>query len=409
MAQIYLGQWEWFTDPVDGTTFWRSPNGNAVSGFDLRSLPECGQKGGSPGHGLFVYPSPVSHPLLVEDMGSDLEALLSARSMGVINSSLKVGLARDTVINVIRQMLLDPSISDPTGQTRWKPLREGRVSLGGFGRIIDENIGHQARIAIFRADYTRNREWVNAATGQEAEDRLNSLRRWTGFTLRKIHGRMDDALAIALLPDPYKGDGWLRPSTAISESFNQADSTTLGPDLTWAEPAGNAETRSNEVGSVSGVSRGRAEHDLSSDEHQAELDLTFYLGSENGGPCSRYASAADTCYVYLLDENAGATSTDVHRLFKIVAGSLTLLANGPSEAPPTLPQNILISSDGADEHLCKMAAVTKITHTDTAITGNIRTGVYMGGQTRGDNFAAQDLVALAAPTLRVVRSGLVWR
>ena len=37
----------------------------------------------------------------------------------------------------------------------------------------------------------------------------------------------------------------------ITESFNKADSTTLGPDLTWTEIQGNLQVLSNRVRCVS--------------------------------------------------------------------------------------------------------------------------------------------------------------
>jgi hypothetical protein len=47
---IYLGPWQWVSD--ENGERWQSPE-NTVGTLDVRSLPECGVAGGSPGLGIF--------------------------------------------------------------------------------------------------------------------------------------------------------------------------------------------------------------------------------------------------------------------------------------------------------------------------------------------------------------------
>ncbi|MSR57822.1 MAG: hypothetical protein EXS05_09125, partial [Planctomycetaceae bacterium] len=64
--------------------------------------------------------------------------------------------------------------------------------------------------------------------------------------------------------------------TVITESFNQGDSTTLGPDLGWTEVTGDLQTVSNVckmVGAGNTVGRARATTDLSSNDNYAQCTV----------------------------------------------------------------------------------------------------------------------------------------
>ena len=203
MANLYLGQWEWFTDDA-GVAYWRAPGGNSIGVLDLRSLPQCAQAGGSPqGFGLFSYDSPQVNPLLRRNLGADIERETTLVERSAINTALGVTVVETRLHSIIRELLLSSAHYDATGQTRWKPLRGSlrtgfRLELGGFGRILSDphsetHPGHQATIDVFRADYVRNRD---------AGVALDALRRWVGYEMRSLYGHMSDTLAQGLLPDP---------------------------------------------------------------------------------------------------------------------------------------------------------------------------------------------------------------
>ena len=143
-------------------------------------------------------------------------------------------------------LIVHPEIS---GDTQWRPiqgsLRGGEtIMLQPFGGILQRPMTNQVRtntINLFKFEYRRD---VSAGVPDI------TLRKWTGSTMLSIWGRMSDEHADELMPSEHRAKGWERPTTTLTESFNQADSTTVGPDQTWTEVVGDLETVSNECENV---------------------------------------------------------------------------------------------------------------------------------------------------------------
>jgi PKD repeat protein len=95
-------------------------------------------------------------------------------------------------------------------------------------------------------------------------------------------------------------------ATTISETFNQADSTTLGPTLTWTETDGDLRTVSNHVeGTSPGILHAaRAESDLASSDMFSQAEVTFRSGSLPtvvvAYAIARYSSSTPNYYGVIL-------------------------------------------------------------------------------------------------------------
>lgn len=191
--------------------------------------------------------------------------------------------------------------------------------------------------------------------------------------------------------------------TTINESFNTSDGDTLGPDLTWTEVDGDWDIVSNAAELISNygsTSRcARAEHDLASADHYAQVSVVQSNGGSHCGVCVRFAAAAETYYAGVWD---GTTFTGTYTIFKVVAGTRSTLATLSEAATTPFTIRLEVEDDGsgnADLTLYKNG-VSKVTHTDSSspITGNTRCGIYgydpTGSGTsspRIDSFEAGDL------------------
>lgn len=214
-----------------------------------------------------------------------------------------------------------------------------------------------------------------------------------------VHGRADrwqkirpnrmKRLEIWLGELVYEGPDILGAS--YSESFNQADSTTLGPDLTWTEIANNWGTVSNRATpqSNNGGTAARAEHDLGSDNHYVEGPVR-YGASVSGvvGLAARFDSAAQTYYRAALDS---AGRLDITRT---VNGSNTDIASQSRTLSADIDYTIRVECNGSTIR-ARVDSDVWLSATDTQITGNTRFGMAGYRTTRDllhDNISAADLV-----------------
>lgn len=290
------------------------------------------------------------------------------------------------------------TLADPRGLTSVKPLRmrrDGlRLYLGEFGLVLSEPLStnhpnFDATLAVRLADYRRNR-----AAGVP----LEALQRWTGHDARKLFRRTPTANDLdRLLPPEFRDDGERPPQTVFTESFNTANSGTLGPDLTWAQAAGTWSVSGNKatVSDTGSVPSARAEHDLSSDDHYSEVDDT---GSGTDPDiqrgCSVRCNPADEEHYEIFVRNNISTSVRIRRVSS--TGSVTNLASVSSLA--TAPGVVIkLEVDGSSlEGFIDGVSVIGPT-TDTTFTGYLRAGLAAQASAGGvpflDSFVASDLVA----------------
>lgn len=215
--------------------------------------------------------------------------------------------------------------------------------------------------------------------------------------------RFDDLIMELLLTPPPNGWKALRPTRAgaydvhlggllkrvavvrggslIAESFNKLDADTLGPDQPWTEVLGDLDVLSNHcvVGTLSGTvpDLGRADTDLATDDHYAELmvvELTLGTGTSSaiGVACRKDSTATNTLYWYR--GNITSTPDNFHQLFKTVAGASTQL--GSSDATDVAAGEIIaVEANGSSITGRRNSVVSVGPVTDMAIVNNLRAGI----------------------------------
>lgn len=164
----------------------------------------------------------------------------------------------------------------------------------------------------------------------------------------------------------------------FTESFNQPDSTVLGPDLTWTETIGNLTTVSSQVqvAAVNTVSEARAETDLATSDNYAQLELVAMTVSAYvriAEAMCRHSSTDRTAY--MMQRAVAADGTEQHGLRKIISGSITVISGPTVEAlsPPTLLRS---EAEGSTARGF-LGGVQKHSVTDTSITTGTRAGMRL--------------------------------
>lgn len=380
--EYYLGRWEW--DTTEETPFWRPPK-RAISALDLRSLPECGTQGGTGGLGFFALPT------LDTNQDVHLGNALSERVKNPVKRAaetvlgLKSGeITAETVIDLLAQFLTQ--FGDPTGQTRWKPLLSDTIYLAGHSPVWSGS---------WRSDPIWREKWL-----QVRQEDYRRAREQGGTLYRKMLGYWSQRYGIdadLMIPADLPREAPLPPETTITETWGCADnSTDISCDLTWTALSSGFGLESNRArhpysGSTSGTALVRADSDLSGDDHYAQLDVTGWSNGSNvrTGTIVRKDSSATLTYYH------GRSSDTTAQLFKFVSGSATQLGSNVtvSETPAFA---VKTESDGSTIK-CYTSGTERISQTDTAITGNVRTGIRdfhaVTEAVAVDNFEAADLAA----------------
>lgn len=203
--------------------------------------------------------------------------------------------------------------------------------------------------------------------------------------------------------------------TTRTESFNTADSTTLGPDQSWTEVSGSWEVHSNQAGlnetSNTNFRSARCGGDIGSTDMYAQCVVAAMpvLGSINAaGPCVRFADAANTyyCAEYL---SGSTSSTFIVRIAKVVTGTRTQLGSG-----------VTVTFNAGDVVKLTCAGSTLTTYlngtqqeqiTDTSITTGTKAGLELRNRSATafavlvDNFEAGVFAALVTGSATITGAG----
>ena len=197
----------------------------------------------------------------------------------------------------------------------------------------------------------------------------------------------------------------LRGGTSISENWNCADAAALTCQLTWTEVFSDFRLQTNAAELVTNggarLASARAESDLASADHEAQIDVIHLdqTGANEGmGAAVRFAAAANTHYSVFILVNTGGSAPDHVFLRKTVTGTETDLSQVTIVGGYTAPDTVKVQINGSTLKSF-LNAVEQASVTDTAITGNLRTGIVSYGgaanKPRGDNWSAADLAAAA--------------
>lgn len=177
----------------------------------------------------------------------------------------------------------------------------------------------------------------------------------------------------------------------VTESFTQADSTTLGPDLTWTEVLGDWETISNEATTSTAATQSdaaRAEHDLATVDHYAESPAYPEDAGDHshfGGTRVRFQSDANTCYWGGLKRNGNNVE-----IFLVEAGGNTRIAQVSFTVQSGVVYTIRTEVEGSTIRVL-IDGTEEASVTDTTIAGNTRTGI--GYYTLNDRWFFQSFEA----------------
>ena len=157
--------------------------------------------------------------------------------------------------------------------------------------------------------------------------------------------------------------------TSYAETFNTADSSTLGPVLTWTELQAGWAIVSNVAYADGGAAcLVRAEHDLATNNAWCEVVVP---ANDSGtiGPTVRQSASADT--FYFTDSHGTET-----RVWKAVAGSYTALGSATPHAP-SFPWTNRLEASGSTLK-CYTNGAETINLTDSSIDGTTVGGKRFG-------------------------------
>lgn len=403
MARSWIGPWVW--DEAPGFTGWRKP-ALAVASLDLRSVPQCGAAGPTPsGLGLFVTPDAV-------DLGNDYTNLGTGdprdRTLSPAQRTAwrtRLGLAETPAGPSLAAVLWQTmtSLADPIGDDRCPPIvpeRQRMMSLwlGGV-RVFEKRFRAADAEAVPVLDLLRRTYRRMRQDSLDAVSPPEHYRKYLGDLVRKYRLPYRQ-----FQPGDVPDETPLTPETRLAETFNTANSTTLGPSYTWTEYVSNLTGNSFDVSSnraravISATApTARAQADLSSTDHWCQLQYILAASPvgkiHQFGPAIRFGSGSNTCYVARA---ISASWIPVNGLYftKCVNGTLTDL-NAPST-----------NVDGTHTAMTQASGSTLITYldgirnaslTDTAITTGTRCGMFgydgdsgaFGGAV-GDDWVASD-------------------
>jgi hypothetical protein len=395
MSKLFLGPIPWIAKSYLGGHY--APPAGVLGWIDLRSYLQCATTDNAgDGFGIFEVPDDL-------DLGSDytpfggLADSISPKQRNLIASAL--GLKQRPVGGRVADYLYEILTlhTDPKGVDLCQPLMPGihlAIELVLSGRTLVRKpftaaLPEAANIrAALHNQYRAHRE-ATLAGDMPAQHHLKVLDFWA-----KQYRLHPDWFIPADLPKEKP----VPHETTITDNFNRANSSTLGgPSWTWTEVNGNWEILSNQLhGEESVASQARAESDLSSADHYAQIAVKDTSnGSETlAGAITRFhASDNWTGYVGIW-----APSGTTYEIIKVVSGSGTLLFQGGSLFPDGTV--VKMASNGSTQTIYK-DGVSQATGTDTAITGNLRTGVYSYSTNVNtlDNFQAADLAGITVTDL----------
>lgn len=174
----------------------------------------------------------------------------------------------------------------------------------------------------------------------------------------------------------------LRPiagGATATETFNTADSDTLGPVLSWTELAGDWDVVGNQASSSGGSppNVARANTDMSSVDHEVSARLTTVSPDQSWGVIARKDSTATMTYYGALIDTINFPPFHSWCTFKYIAGSFSVVdRQNLSGAGFYAVDDVLACACVGSSISLKRNAVALATTTDTDIPGGVRGGVW---------------------------------
>lgn len=414
-VEHHYGLYPWSWD-AELQTHRPPAGGRAV--LDLRSLPQQATLGQSDGWGFFDWmngtPRPADAIALGDGDCREIQPTTATRQELQTRLGLSAQPSGATLIDCIADVFGD--LSDPTGESGPKPLMpiqgDGlEILLAGHSKVwgapyaADEvlSVGAKGRANRQRDVWRSTMKQALDVGPDHASKVLGAILRQHNVSMDEIDqgapGRKAQWQLLMTARDRQRAGGNFkpkRPRTSFTESFDKADSGTLGPDLTWTEVTGNLDVVSNKASTTTtGFAECRAEHDVSSADHfgQVVIHQTSTSAADNhlAAPCARFSPSARTFYSF-------AWFYSLLVLYKTVAGAYTIISS-VSETPAALPATWKVDCSGSTIRGLQNGT-QKASVTDTAITGNTRGGIWAyrasGVQITVDDFRVDDGISAGA-------------
>jgi hypothetical protein len=181
----------------------------------------------------------------------------------------------------------------------------------------------------------------------------------------------------------------------ITESFDTADSDTLGPDLAWTELVGDFDIVTNKArNATQGDNDARADSALSSSNHYAQAAVTANTTNSN------YAAVVlrkDNTATQTKYECEAAWAVNRWQVSKRVAGSYSVIAFGGTSVPTSGTLKGSVESANPATLKTYWDGVEKVSTSDSDVDTGTYTGIHsyhssVASRTVDfDNFEAGDL------------------
>ncbi len=371
MPHLGIGEWTW-NQPKGEQGWWCAPAGLA-GGLDLRPLAEQaiagtthGQRGG---RCLVSSPTPLDSSFVYLGQA---DAKCDQKMCDAFASGTGWQPQGDTLPRLIFDLLTRGS--HPDGDLGIRPLIPTfglmlEVHLPGAGTLWTERFQygihpHTAMVqAVVRSDY---RAIVSDPHGPHAK-----FLGWLGQKYR-IKAPQD-----VFIPTDLPKIVPQRPTTNYIDSFDRADSTSIG--AAWTEIQNDLQISGNTLTKVTNSADclARYDSDLSGSDMQGAVS-TAQTGTDSGlvGAMTRKdGTSTVTCYVGFAD-----WANDRGEFSKIVAGTRTSLGTGGAYtlAANSSGPSVRCNTVGSTCHTA-FDTLNQVLLTDTSVTSGLRAGVLVRG------------------------------
>lgn len=356
---------------------WTHPVG-AATALDLRPLGAMGVPETAEGYGFFALQQGADIPAGALLLGSDIDGVLSTQARRDAEAMLDLAagdLDWGSVLNTLWGLFTE--IADPTGSNAVKPLMptvQGNLDLHLSGHSLVRREGfdrvrHPKALQQIRSNYQRMLQSVHP---QMRGEMLQRLMRKTGLSARDITVPSGAATIADDFTETSDTSLHLHTPTgtnAFTGSWNEnvGDWLVVASD-DRAESAGNADPNIARADPSSGG--------LTSDDHYSQSTVAAIADFWAVGAAARMEAASDDCYIYRRD----VSNTDSQALKKYVSGVFSTVGTAiQGDFPdPATPWDAYLECDGSTITI-KEAGVTKITETDTSLSGQTHAGLYVEG------------------------------
>jgi hypothetical protein len=406
---IYLGRWVWHDSKTEFGPCWMPPAG-AAEALDLRPLHAHTSGGEAEGWGLFDIPGPQQVSPILFPLAPTMNSFVANRDRARLANAF--GLIPEGTEKlgdyVFRALTIDRDVNDEKMCLGLMPSKANRIvfSFADYKRNQgfhpgDEVLWPGIQYQLQQAYREARDQSIKETAGTKGDHYLKVLDFW------KEQYKIDEAL---LIPGDLPVEQSVKHNTTHTESFNKADSSTIGPDLTWTAitAGGSWNILSNKLRENAAAADPRfirAEADVSSADHYGQIISTAGTTSNLNYALARYSAIAATHYGYLWRPSDG-----VNQVVSVIAGVVSVLTTGTATTS-SYPVTLQCNANGTTIK-GYINGVEKASVTSAAIATGTRSGVGCRTQPAAtadfDSYEVSDLGGGGSPVGPLIRPKLVF-